>query len=115
MSGTKIELVYFDGCPNAGRARANLASVLEPGSWVEWNLAADDTPEHFRRFGSPTVLVDGMDITGADGGSAAMACRADGAPSVDMIRRALSARRDAPRVVRGWSAASLLDAERGDR
>jgi mercuric ion transport protein len=116
MSEPTIELLYFDGCPNAESARENLASVLGSGSWVEWNLAGEDTPEYFRRFGSPTVLVDGRDVTGEVGGSAAMACRADGAPSVDMIRRAVSSRRDAhPRVVRGWSAASLLDAERGDR
>lgn len=90
MPQPKIELVYFDGCPNAARARENLASVLEPGSWMEWNLSAEDTPERFRRFGSPTVLVEGRDVTGGDGGNAAMACRADGAPSVDVIRRALA-------------------------
>lgn len=90
MPEHEIELVYFDGCPNAERARENLASVLQPGSWVEWNLSAEDTPEDLRRFGSPTVLVDGRDVTGADGGNAAMACRADGAPSVDVIRQALS-------------------------
>lgn len=90
MTEHRIELVYFDGCPNAGRARENLASVLEPGSWVEWNLAAEDTPERFRRFGSPTVLVDGKDVTGEDGGNAAMACRADGAPSAEVVRKALA-------------------------
>lgn len=90
MPEREIELVYFDGCPNAARARENLASLLEPGSWMEWNLAAEETPAAFRRFGSPTVLVDGVDVTGADGGNAAMACRADGAPSVDVIQRALA-------------------------
>lgn len=90
MSKTMIELVYFEGCPNAERARENLASLLEPGSWVEWNLSQEDTPERFRRFGSPTVLVDGRDVTGEVGGNAAMACRADGAPTVDAIRRALA-------------------------
>lgn len=89
MTEHKIELLYFDGCPNAERARENLAAALEPGSWVEWNLTAEDTPESFRRFGSPTVLVDGRDVTGEDGGNAAMACRAEGAPTVDMIRKSL--------------------------
>jgi len=36
------------------------------------------------------VLVDGEDVTGSDGGNAAMACRADGAPGATAIREALS-------------------------
>jgi hypothetical protein len=89
MSETSIELVYFDGCPNTEKARANLRTVAGAGAWREWNLSSADTPESFRRFGSPTVLVDGRDVTGADGGNAAMACRADGAPSAEAIREAL--------------------------
>ncbi len=47
------------------------------------------TPEDFRRYGSPTVPVDSRDITGEESGNAAMACRADGEPPADEIRRAL--------------------------
>lgn len=90
MSERTIELVYFDGCPNAEKARENLRTVLGAGSWSEWNLSAEDTPDEFRQYGSPTVLVDGHDITGEAGGNAAMACRADGAPSQDLIRKVLS-------------------------
>lgn len=104
MTERVIELVYFDGCPNVDRARANLASVLErPGSrrpagdrsgaWREWDLSRGETPDRYRRFGSPTVLVDGRDVTGGsdreEDGSRALACRADGAPSVEVIRDAL--------------------------
>ena len=95
MSEHAIELVYFDGCPNAEKARANLVTATgasgEDVPWREWNLSDEATPERYRRFGSPTVLVAGEDVTGADGGNAAMACRADGAPGVDVIRQALSA------------------------
>lgn len=94
MGEHTIELVYFDGCPNAEKARANLEEVVSGGGsetpWREWDLMDEDTPDRFRRFGSPTVLVDGEDVTGADGGNAAMACRADGAPSAAVIREALS-------------------------
>ncbi len=94
MTAHTVELVYFDGCPNAEKARASLqAAVGAAGgavTWTEWNLSDEDTPERFRRFGSPTVLVDGEDVTGWDGGNAAMACRADGAPSSEVIREALS-------------------------
>lgn len=93
MGEHTIELVYFDGCPNAEQARTNLRDVTSADDseapWREWNLSDEDTPERFRRFGSPTVLVDGEDVTGADGGNAAMACRADGAPSTAAIREAL--------------------------
>lgn len=90
MNGRTIELVYFDGCPNADKTRANLRAALGPDSWKEWNLSSPETPERFRRHGSPTVLVDGQDITGEAGGNAAMACRADGAPSPKLIREVLS-------------------------
>lgn len=93
MSESQIELVYFDGCPNAEKARANLREVLAGAGaarpWREWNLSDEATPERYRRYGSPTVLVDGEDVTGAAGGNAAMACRADGVPSARTIREAL--------------------------
>ena len=93
--GKHIELVYFDGCPNAERARDNLrAAVLQvfgaSVAWDEWDLTADSTPKDLKRHGSPTVLVDGRDVTGMEPESNAMACRADGAPSVDAIAATLS-------------------------
>lgn len=94
MKDHTIELVYFDGCPNVERARKSLQEAVGAaqvvGAWSEWNLSDETTPERFRRFGSPTVLVDGEDVTGSDGGNAARACRADGAPSAAVIRQALS-------------------------
>jgi hypothetical protein len=50
----------------------------------------DSTPADFRRFGSPTVLVDGEDVTGENAGTEAMACRADGVPSVATITARIS-------------------------
>ena len=93
MTRKTIELVYFDGCPNADRARENLRSALETvgadPDWDEWDLASASTPERYRGHGSPTVLVDGRDVTGSDGGAAAMACRSDGPPSVSAIAERL--------------------------
>lgn len=84
-----VELVYFEGCPNAERARANLRAALERAGerpeWDEWDLSAASTPEQYRSHGSPTVLIGGEDVTGNGARSVAMACRADGAPSVDTI------------------------------
>ena len=88
-----IDLIYLDGCPNADAARSNLRVALERRAaaegWREWELSSDETPEGLRGYGSPTVLVDGRDVAGDEGGAAAMACRAEGAPSVESILRAL--------------------------
>ena len=92
MSDHQIELVYFDGCPNADKTRKNLRKALGEGWWREWNLSSADTPERYRRYGSPTVLVDGRDVTGMTETSNAMACRTDGAPSTALIRRSLGRR-----------------------
>lgn len=105
MNARRIELIFFDGCPNAEQARENLRAIPGVVSWVEWNLSSPDTPDRFRRYGSPTVLVDGRDVTSeaasgeGDGTGAgdsaagdereAMSCRTHGAPSTDIIRRAL--------------------------
>ncbi|HSM36116.1 MAG TPA: hypothetical protein VK837_06955 [Longimicrobiales bacterium] len=109
MTKSRIDLIYFEGCPNAFQARENIrAATLQalgtPGEWAEWDLMDDSTPEEFRRYGSPTVLVDGHDVTGGveevtggvkdvTGGVEdvrAMACRADGAPSVELIAAKLA-------------------------
>ena len=89
MKTPRIELVYFEGCPNASQARENLREAVGASSqaltWSEWDLMAESTPADFRRFGSPTVLVNGEDVTGESVGTEAMACRADGVPSVATI------------------------------
>lgn len=90
MSDPAIDLVYFEGCPHVDQARENLREALGGGSWQEWNLLSADTPERFHRHGSPTVLVEGRDVTGEKGTTTAMACRADGAPSVEEIQRGLA-------------------------
>ena len=93
MSG--IELVYFDGCPNVDDARANIRAALEaadlPPTWREWNQHDPNAPEYVKQYGSPTVLVDGRDVTGEEPGMAGSACRADGAPSAVIIRLAIAA------------------------
>ena len=94
MKTPRIELVYFDGCPNVSQARDNLREAVEAShedlTWSEWDLMAESTPADFRRFGSPTVLVNGEDVTGENVGTEAMACRADGVPSVATITARIS-------------------------
>ncbi len=89
-----IELIHFAGCPNVEATRKNLAEALSTpqtgDAWKEWDLEDEGTPERVRRYGSPTVLVNGVDVSGAGEGPVGLACSADGAPSVESIRRALA-------------------------
>jgi hypothetical protein len=88
-----IELVYFSGCPHTDAARAALRMALEgvglPAEWQEWDQARSETPARLQRHASPTVLIGGKDVTGAEPLNAGRACRADGIPSLQMIALAL--------------------------
>ena len=96
-----IDLIFDADCPNAGQARINLRRALEmaglPGRWREWVRTDVATPNDLRRFGSPTILVGGKDIAGAEPLDGTGACRIyqdenlqrRGAPSVSMIFAAL--------------------------
>jgi mercuric ion transport protein len=104
----RVEMVYDPDCPNVERARAAirnaLAAVGAPGVWREWERADPATPVALRHLGSPSVLVNGMDV-GCDGGSMADAdansCRIYtddcgcicGAPSTELILRVIAATR----------------------
>lgn len=90
-----VVLLFERSCPNVGEARSNLRRALSvaglEASWSEFDIDAPETPDEWRAFGSPTVLVDGVDVGGgalADGAT----CRvysAQGslsrAPPVDRI------------------------------
>ena len=89
-----VELVYFGACPNVGSARQALGDALRamgfPPEWQEWDQENPRAPDRVRGYGSPTVLVGGRDVRGGSPGSEGLACRADGPPSVEEIRRALA-------------------------
>ncbi|MFQ5811554.1 MAG: hypothetical protein ACE5JM_18195 [Armatimonadota bacterium] len=96
-----VELIYAADCPNVEDAQAQLlrafADVGLPARWKEWDRAGWGSPPHARRYGSPTILVDGEDVAGLAPSDGADCCRvyADpegrlrGVPSVEMIVSAL--------------------------
>ncbi|MFO7603808.1 MAG: hypothetical protein R6X06_08330 [Gammaproteobacteria bacterium] len=75
----KVELVYEQTCPNIAAAREQLrrafsAAGLEP-RWQEWDVARADAPAYTRGYGSPTILVNGVDITGEAATRDDLCCR----------------------------------------
>lgn len=117
----EIEFIYQPDCPNVGAARAVLKRALtahggEP-RWREWDSTAADSPAHARTYGSPTILIDGADIAGAEP-SDAPACRiyrdaagrASGVPSEELVRSALRARSPVarPRVLGSFAVLPTL-------
>ncbi|MGA7802228.1 MAG: hypothetical protein WCC36_15630 [Gammaproteobacteria bacterium] len=61
-----VELIYDPDCPNVTAARRVLIEAFGlaglAAHWQEWRRDDERAPEHVRRFGSPTVLVDGRDV-----------------------------------------------------
>jgi mercuric ion transport protein len=75
----KIELVYEKTCPNIDAAREQLRSAfaqvgLEP-SWDEWEVSDASAPDRVRIHGSPTILIDGRDVSGLAPGDCNTNCR----------------------------------------
>lgn len=75
----RVEFVYDSDCPNASTARKELIGALAaagvPLAWMEWRLGDADLPAHVRGCGSPTVLVDGVDVGGEQSVDGNGACR----------------------------------------
>ncbi len=76
---TKIELIFDPDCPHTDAARAVLRLACQQAGvepqWQEWDRASPVSPPHAALYGSPTVLIDGVDVAGADTASDAKACR----------------------------------------
>lgn len=100
----QVELIYQTDCPNVRRARQNLLEALAgsgaPARWTEWDSTSPGAPVYARRFGSPTILMNGRDVADDQGLESGEACRLyagpqgsiSGAPSVELIAAALAAR-----------------------
>ncbi|MFC3674047.1 MerC domain-containing protein [Ferrovibrio xuzhouensis] len=95
-----VELVYENTCPNVEAARARLAEAFRAAGiapvWSEWEVGNPQAPEHVRRFGSPTILVNGKDIVASPDEDAGSCCRIyalngdeRGVPPLDAVVAAL--------------------------
>ena len=96
----KLQLLYFDGCPNWEIAAERLDDVAGArGLNVERRLVTTQEEAEAARFrGSPTILVDGADPFASGDEPFGLACRmyqtADGpagSPTSDQIAAVLDA------------------------
>lgn len=64
----QVELVYEKTCPNIEAAREQLLRAFAEARltprWQEWEVSSEDAPQHVHGYGSPTILVDGRDVSG---------------------------------------------------
>ena len=72
----RIAFLSFDGCPLAPRARSNLSAAIGIlGSefevdYKEIDLLSDASADDLKRWGSPTILINGEDVMGSTQGDA---------------------------------------------
>jgi hypothetical protein len=62
-----VQLLVFSGCPLADAARESLEKALaelQIAGYAEIDLLDPATPAELRAWGSPTILVDGEDVSG---------------------------------------------------
>jgi hypothetical protein len=98
-----IQLLVFSGCPLANAARASLGQALaelQIAGYVEVDLLDPATPAELRAWGSPTILVDGEDVTGGRPGDG-IGCRVyegpDRVPAAATIVASIERRRSGAR------------------
>ncbi len=80
-----VELIYESSCPNVAAARTRLLEAFQlaglPPTWQEWDVNLSDTPQHLRRLGSPSILVDGRGVGDAPDESSGISCRLYATPA----------------------------------
>lgn len=118
----RVELLYFDGCPNWPRAREELNAVIaELGLGVQPKLVRvpdEQTAKQLRFVGSPTVRINGQDIDqNASAGGYALGCRvywheghAEGVPPREWLVAAL----ERSRFARHYEQSTLVSAAAQD-
>jgi hypothetical protein len=100
-----VQLRYFPACPHWRDARATLerafAAVGLPAEYDLVDVTAAATSASLHGWGSPTILIDGVDAGGGAAACVAASCRlyegARGWPSETTLVAALRAHREARR------------------
>lgn len=95
-----IALLYFDDCPNWRVADERLAAIAAERADLKVTRHLVDTLEEAERVGfhgSPSILVDGVDVFAEPDAGVGLSCRVyrtpdglAGAPTVEQLRAALA-------------------------
>ena len=95
-----ITLLYFDDCPNWRVADERLAAIAAERADLTVTHHLVDTLEEAERVGlhgSPSILVDGVDVFAGPDAGVGLSCRVyrtpdglAGAPTVEQLRTALA-------------------------
>ena len=98
----RIQFLSFDGCPLADVAqdvleRALRSCGLNIDQYELVNVLDPSTPENLANWGSPTILVDGHDVSGhdqADGVGCRLYDTPNRVPTVEMVAAAIHQTRE---------------------
>ena len=95
-----ITLLYFDDCPNWRIADERLAAIAAERTDLKVTRHLVDTLEEAERVGfhgSPSILVDGVDVFAEPDAGVGLSCRVyrtpeglAGAPTMEQLRAALA-------------------------
>ena len=98
----KIEILYFDGCPNHLPAVALVRNILQqmnlPDHLIEVNITDPASAKSMRFLGSPTLLIDGLDVepSARESDQFGFGCRTylsegrrSGLPTKDLVQTAI--------------------------
>ena len=96
-----VSLLYFEGCPNWEVADQRLAAIAAESPDVVVTRHRVETVAEAERLGfhgSPSILVDGVDVFAEPGAGVGLSCRVyrtpdglAGSPTMDQLRAALGA------------------------
>jgi len=95
-----ITLLYFEDCPNWKLADQRLTAIAAARDDITMTRHLVDTPAEAERtgfHGSPSILVDGVDVFAEPGSEVGLSCRRyhtpdgyQGAPTLDQLRAVLA-------------------------
>jgi hypothetical protein len=104
VASMEVSLLYFDDCPNWKVADQRLAAVAAERPDVVVTRHRVETPAEAERLGfhgSPSILVDGVDVFAEPDAGVGLSCRVyrtpggpAGAPTMEQLRAALGVRKD---------------------
>ncbi len=101
MSDVNVQFLAFEGCPLAAPARANLEKALADcgmSGYEDIDILDPGTPDDLPGWGSPTILVNGVDVSGQPKGDS-VSCRvypgSDRVPSSTTIAASFRSAQDA--------------------